>query len=253
MLDEAEARRRFTHLHIDGPALFQPDGAVILAADALAAFRTVAGGCGATFVDDDEVTAIRPLAGDAGVVVETASGTMVHASVAIVTTGAWAESVLRGLATLPAITVTCERVGFFRPRQPVATLPTFIDHSPTGPPVYGLATPEGLVKVAEHGTGPIVDPDAREREPDGTRWPVLLDWVAHSLPGVDPEPVGSTTCLYASTADDRFVLDRAGPVVVGVGLGGHGFKFLPSIGERLADLADGVTLDANPFALADPS
>ena len=45
-------------------------------------------------------------------------------------------------------------------------------------------------------------------------------------------------CLYASSPTDDFVLDRRGAVVVGVGFGGHGFKFTPAIGERLADLAD---------------
>jgi sarcosine oxidase len=50
--------------------------------------------------------------------------------------------------------------------------------------------------------------------------------------------VRTDVCLYASSATDDFVLDREGPVVVGVGFGGHGFKFAPAVGNRLADLAD---------------
>lgn len=48
----------------------------------------------------------------------------------------------------------------------------------------------------------------------------------------------TTTCLYASTPTDDFVLERSGSFVLGVGLGGHGFKFGPAIGDRLADLAE---------------
>jgi len=51
--------------------------------------------------------------------------------------------------------------------------------------------------------------------------------------------VDAETCLYTMTADEDFVLDRVGPLVVGGGCSGHGFKFGPLIGEVLADLATG--------------
>ena len=35
------------------------------------------------------------------------------------------------------------------------------------------------------------------------------------------------------------MLDRVGPIVVGAGFSGHGFKFTPVVGRILADLADG--------------
>ena len=71
---------------------------------------------------------------------------------------------------------------------------------------------------------------------------------ATRLPAVVPTPVDSTTCLYAAYPDDMFVMDRAGPVVIGLGFSGHGFKFVPEIGRRLADLADGIDWPHNPFA-----
>ena len=45
------------------------------------------------------------------------------------------------------------------------------------------------------------------------------------------------SCLYTSTADESFVLERHGRVVVGSACSGHGFKFAPAVGERLARLA----------------
>ena len=53
-------------------------------------------------------------------------------------------------------------------------------------------------------------------------------------------PVESATCLYAWYPGDTFLFDRVGPVVLGLGLSGHGFKFVPEVGRRLADLADGL-------------
>ncbi len=35
------------------------------------------------------------------------------------------------------------------------------------------------------------------------------------------------------------MLDRIGPVVIGAGFSGHGFKFTPVVGRILADLATG--------------
>jgi sarcosine oxidase len=43
--------------------------------------------------------------------------------------------------------------------------------------------------------------------------------------------------MYTTTKDESFVLERRGRVVVGSPCSGHGFKFAPAIGERLADLA----------------
>jgi sarcosine oxidase len=45
------------------------------------------------------------------------------------------------------------------------------------------------------------------------------------------------TCLYTNRLDDEFLLERRGRVVVGSPCSGHGFKFAPVIGTRLAALA----------------
>src|SRR5204863_207836 len=40
----------------------------------------------------------------------------------------------------------------------------------------------------------------------------------------------------ARVADERFVFERKGRIVVGSACSGHGFKFAPAVGEVLADL-----------------
>ena len=47
------------------------------------------------------------------------------------------------------------------------------------------------------------------------------------------------TTLYTTTADEQFILERRGRVVVGSACSGHGFKFAPAVGRRLAELALG--------------
>ena len=45
------------------------------------------------------------------------------------------------------------------------------------------------------------------------------------------------TCFYTTTDDERFILERHGRIVVGSACSGHGFKFAPAVGKRLAALA----------------
>ena len=56
-------------------------------------------------------------------------------------------------------------------------------------------------------------------------------------PELDPEPLVTETCLYTNTADESFVLERHGRIVVASACSGHGFKFAPAFGRTLAALA----------------
>lgn len=241
--DAGEARRRYPGMHFAGDVLFHADGGTVHADRAVSVLRRLAVHHGATMRTVTEVTRVE----------RTGNGVIVHigddavaADVAVITTGAWAPTLLTDVVDLPDYRVTKEQLAFFRPRGDM-TWPTFIDRDRTRH--YGMTTPEGLVKVAEHHTGPVVDPDHRTYEIEPTTWERLIGWVAENLPGVDPTPVDASTCLYASTPSEDFVLDRIGDIVVGVGLSGHGFKFIPEIGRRLADLVEGVVWETNPFAV----
>jgi sarcosine oxidase len=86
-----------------------------------------------------------------------------------------------------------------------------------------------------------VDDRARQR---------LVDFVRAHLPGLEPTPFAEKTCLYTSTANQDFVLDRVGPLVICSACSGHGAKFAPLIGELVADLAMGTGTVPARFTLA---
>ena len=102
--------------------------------------------------------------------------------------------------------------------------------------MYALHDPLHGLKVGAHHAGTETDPDA-DGVPDEALVERIAAWVGERLPDVDPEPVGAETCIYTSTADESFVLERRGRVVVGSACSGHGFKFAPAVGRRLAALA----------------
>jgi sarcosine oxidase len=114
--------------------------------------------------------------------------------------------------------------------------PSFIHHD--AGLRYGLPSITEGIKVGGHHEGAVVDPDARDFRLDSLQVQQLTAYVEHWLPGVVPEPQFGATCLYTTTPDESFVIDRRGPIVVGSACSGHGFKFTPLTGRRLADLAD---------------
>jgi len=169
------------------------------------------------------------------------------APVVVVTAGAWAGPLLFGHVDLPLLTTTCERVAFFEPRDPNDVWPSFIHRDVTS--YYGLPGPHGLVKLGAHHTGPVTTGDTRSFDVDPPALARLSEYAVEWLPGLDPVRVYATTCLYTSTPTEDFVLDRAGPIVVGAGFSGHGFKFVPEIGRLLARLAKGEPGPGDPFRL----
>ena len=231
-LDAAEVARRFPLVALPGGtrALFQP-GAGYLAADAtVKAAAASAQRHGAEIREETPALAIRPSGN--GVEVETERESL-RASVAVVTAGGWSKDLLAGAGIDLPVRVTEETVAYFDLDEE-AVVPSLVDWG--SPAVYSLRSPGQGLKVGEHIAGPVVSPDERggPRQESVDR---LAGWVAERYPSADPEPHLAETCLYTNTADEEFILDRRGPVVIGSPCSGHGFKFAPVNGERLARLA----------------
>jgi len=216
---------------------------------------------GAVLHYDTRVQAIRPSADGADVI--TADGSVSAARV-VVTTDAWANSLLGPLGVDLPLTVTEEQVTYFTPDRPADfspdVFPVWIwmdEPSYYGFPTYGEAT----VKAAQDCGGPTVTGDDRSFELDEAMRERLSAFMRQVVPG-SGAPVRSKRCLYTLTPDRDFVIDRLPehPAVT-VGLAaGHGFKFAALSGRLLTDVAvDGNSrYDLSAFrferpALTDPS
>lgn len=240
-LDRGELRRRWPQFAPpDGTvALYQPDAAIVPAARTTALLQRLALEHGARLRDQAPVLEVRDL-GDRGIEVDSATGTL-RCRRLIVCADAWTNDVLAGLDHTIPLTVTLEQVTYLAVDDPdrlaPAALPLWIwmdDPCYYGFPCYG----ESTVKLAEDCGGAVVTGDSRDFEPDPGRVDRLTRFGQWLVPGVG-EPVRSKTCLYTLTPDRDFVLDTvAGHDSVVVGLGAaHGFKFTPTFGRLLAELA----------------
>jgi sarcosine oxidase len=156
------------------------------------------------------------------------------ADVVVVTAGSWVRDLVPDLP----VTVTRETVAYFKREGPPPPSIVDLNAETGGHGMYSLHDPVHGLKAGAHHAGTEADPDT-EAHPDPAIVERIVAWVRDRFPDVDPNPVETQTCLYTTSPDESFILERRGRVVVGSACSGHGFKFAPAVGRRLADLALG--------------
>ncbi|WP_158842839.1 FAD-dependent oxidoreductase [Saccharothrix deserti] len=251
LLSPDEAAARWPGMVFRGPVLFQPEAGVINADDSVKAFLDVARRNGARLVPHTPVQHID-IRGDHVVV---HAGESIRARRAVLAVGPWLPEFLatsRLDIPLPPVRVTQQQVFHFPRRDPHAAWPVVVHkdtHQIFGLPSGADGGPRPAMKVAQHDDGTPTTASTRTGTIDPIGRRRILDYVREWLPGLDPHPVADGTCLYTTTSDEDFILDRWGPIVVASPCSGHGAKFAPLLGEMIADLALGRGDTTPRFAL----
>jgi sarcosine oxidase len=227
VLSPDEVRERFpVAIPDDTEAVFQADAGIVYADRAHAALFASARAAGARVEEETRVASLED----------------VNADAVVVTAGAWAKPLLAAAGIDLAVVATRETVGYFR-LESDRPVPSIVDFLPgtARHGIYALADPLHGLKLGVHKSGPATDPDD-DGVPDHGLVASMSEAVARYFPQADPEPATLETCLYtvAQPDDDRFFLERHGRIVVGSPCSGHGFKFAPAVGKRLAGLAEEV-------------
>jgi sarcosine oxidase len=236
MLQAEDIRSRFPTLRLpDAAALFHAEGGVLHADRATAALARSALASGAVIAEGMRIGRLDQ--DDGGVLLDTSEGT-VGARAVVVAAGAWVRDLI---GELP-VSVTRETVAHFRLAQD--GLPTVIDHEQPDVPTllshqatYALASPGIGLKVGVHRSGAPADP-GKEGAPDRAVLDTLVRWARERYELLEPDPAFVETCLYTSTEDERFLVERRGRIVVCSACSGHGFKFAPVLGKQLQALAE---------------
>jgi monomeric sarcosine oxidase len=261
VLDAAEIRRRFPTLspRDDEIGLYEEAAGFVRPEATVSAQLTLAALRGAALRFGEPAQSWTATRGG-GVRVTSAAGTY-EAGRLVVCPGSWAPSVLADLGV--PLVVERQVQFWFQPAGGVAPYlperhPIYIHEAPDGMQVYGFPAidgPAGGAKVAFFRRGSTVsDPEGLDRVVHPEEVDQMAAYLAGVLPALPGRFLRGVPCMYTTTPDEDFVIGRHpehAQVTVACGFSGHGFKFVPVVGEILADLAvDGTT--KHPIALFDP-
>ena len=262
LLDAAAVRKRFPQFAIrdNEMAYYEPDAGYLRPEACVAAMLRAATRRGAEIHVNERVTAFHE--DREGVAVLTDRGAY-RARELVLCAGPW----IRGLVE-PRIaalfSVTRQVQYWFATEGPQAAFeppafPVWIwELQERRNVIYGFPAVDGPaagVKIATeqyaHTTSPermaraVTDEEVREMH---------QNLVAPYLPGVTSRCIRAEPCLYTSTPDFHFVIDRlpgASRVSLVSACSGHGFKHAPAVGEMAADLVTGAERlpRREPFAI----
>ncbi|MDI1464372.1 N-methyl-L-tryptophan oxidase [Catellatospora sp. KI3] len=257
-LTGAELAERFPQLRPDPgmEGLYQPDAGVLHADDCVATLLAEAARHGAVIRHGARARDLRP---DGDGVSATVDGQRLRAAAAVVAAGSWVNDVLGGTGVALPVTVTREQVGYYEVTgvdYTPARFPVTIEHQAARPYMISMfpeLVPGGGIKLMRDKTGPEITPEDLSGEPDQAGLDLLTAHARRRLHGLGPL-LHAETCRYTMTPDADFILDLLPGrprIAVASACSGHGFKFAPTLGEIMVDLATTATTPHNlhPFRL----
>lgn len=257
MLDAAGIRSRFPTMtpQPGDVALYEAKAGFARPEMTVQAHIDLAEKAGATLSFGEEVLDWSETSG--AVTVRTARGNYTAGQL-VICPGAWAPQLLAEFG----IPITIERQVLYwldpvGGTAPFVDHPIFIDENIHGEQIYGFPAidgPRGGVKVAFFRKGVVCTPETIDRVVHDQEIAEMRSRMGELVPSLDAPCLRSATCMYSNTPDQHFVIARhpdSANITVACGFSGHGFKFVPVVGEILADLAITGATD-HPISLFDP-
>ncbi|WP_392507763.1 N-methyl-L-tryptophan oxidase [Naumannella halotolerans] len=264
VLDAEQIRARFPTMNPqpDALAVYEDNAGYARPEETMFANAEVAARKGAELHFSEPVTHWAATPGG-GVEVVTTKGTY-SADRLVMASGAWAPRLLADLG-LP---LTVERMVFywFTP-TPTAALPLsaydqanhpiYIEETHGNGQIYGFPMTDGLdggFKLGFFRGGTPTTPELIDRVVHEEETRLMRARATEFFPGLTGPIVQAKTCMYTTSPDEHFILGlhpEHDQVAMMTGCSGHGFKFVPVIGEILADLAMTGKTD-HDIALFDP-
>ncbi len=234
VLDRSEAKYRWPNLEFDESVVFHPGGGRIYSRATLTALH---GLCINLGVEMREFFEVKNMFDDRdGAKILEGERESIKASVVVSCAGAWTGELLEGVLDIPKPKVSQEQYLYFTSRDPGAIWPNIYHH---GEVTYYCKEAPGVgIQVGGVRQGTYIE---RIEDRDFVIDPLVAiqvcDYAEKFMPGLDPHPTSSETCIASFSKNGDFIVDRVGNLVVVQACQQMGFTFSPIIGKYAADLA----------------
>jgi len=256
VLDGPEYQRRFPQFANTGvvAAFLDLNSGLLFARDAVLALADVSRRFGVTVHEQKRAVEVAPTAAGCGV--RFSDGTSIEADVVVLAVNGWLTDVL---PEFPQLEITEQLLHYLLPRSAVAaefepgSMP-FCSWASNG--IWVFPARYGAVKIGDNYPSRRLGHPSERRMPDSSYRERVLDLAIAQMPDLrDATLVQERVCFYDYSPDGDFILDQwdeNGRLIVACGFSGHGFKFGPLVGQRLAQFAltGRRPADLAPFALA---
>lgn len=244
-LESDEIRSRFPEF-TPGPgdvAVWDPSSGYVRPEQVVTAHLDLARKHGADLRFDEKVLDLSDTG--SGVRVRTETG-VYEADRLVVAAGAWAPQLLPELQphtkVLRKVMLWFDPISraedFYPGRQPY-----WIWEGENGTVGYGhpaVDGPSGGVKAGIHSGGEPADPDSLDRHVSTQDVEVVREFLAKRIPALPGRYLRSRVCMYDNSPDLGFIIGpsaQSDRITVAAGSSGHAFKFVPALGEVIAQLA----------------
>ncbi|WP_135229752.1 N-methyl-L-tryptophan oxidase [Deinococcus fonticola] len=240
-LTRAELRRRFPQWHVpdDWAAVYAPEAGIVNPTQTVELLCALTNAHGGQVLENTRVDGID-LGKQLGVHTDAGSFTCDRL---VVTAGAWTAKLFPELQEW--LTPTLAATTFYRPLEPQAftpqEFPIFITHDEFqayGFPSFGLPG----VKIGVDVSRPVVDADLRPFDVPGDAAQASDEFMRRYLPDAAGSVMHRQTCLITRAPTTDFLMaahPQCEQIIVASPCSGHGFKFVPLLGEILAAKALG--------------
>jgi len=246
LVEGTEFREKYPMLkYADGTGgLFEKEAGVLMASKCLKVYQDLFVQNGGRIVDSEKVLKIIP----GQVTTLITSNRELKAKNIIITAGAWTLDLTNQLGLQLPLEPIHINVCYwnttdkrYRADQGFPAFGDFGTGTEKKCQVYGLPCIEypNMLKICLHH-GMKVNPDMRDfvssLESDTHQ---IGDYIKEHFENVELKPSIVEQCMYMSTPDDDFIIDRHpkyNNILIGAGFSGHGFKLAPVVGKLLREL-----------------